>query len=161
MALIIEDGTGKVDSNTYVLDTTFNTWLTDRGLTLSGLLTVDNLLLQASDYLETLSYKGFKFTQAQAMQHPRGDLYIDGYLFPSDEIAKQLIDAQMQVSYSIDQGVNPMATIGQAIKMEKVDVIEVEYQDGTISQSTITAVNKTLSKLLLNSGGSFTAGLSV
>ena len=161
MALIVEDGTGKLDSNTYVDAVDFNTWLSDRGLTLGGSLTDENLLLQATDYLETLSYIGIKNTQEQALLWPRSGAYIDGYLFPFDSIPKQLIDAQMQVAYSIDQGVNPLATIGQAVKKEKVDVIEVEYQDGTISKSTITAVNATLSKLLLSSGGSFNAYLSI
>jgi hypothetical protein len=162
MPLVLEDGTGKTDSNTYVLEATFTQWLSDRGLTLAGDLTVDNLLYQSADYLETLQYIGNKKTQAQAMQWPRENVYIDGFAFSDNAIPQELIDAQMQTAYSIDQGENPLATVGRATKREKVDVIEVEYQDNASSTSIITAVNATLRKLLAtNSGSAFKAYLSI
>ena len=160
MALVKEDGTGKTDSNTYALEVLFSEWLSDRGYTLKGVLSTSNLILQATDYLETLSYIGSKNTQSQALQWPRSDAFFDGFDFPVDEIPKQLIDAQMMTAYQIDLGFNPMATVDRAVKKKKVDVIEIEYMDDADSSAVIKSVNSTLSKLLANSGASFTANVS-
>ena len=162
MALILEDGTAKVDSNTYVLEVDFNSFLSSRGYVLSGNYTVENLLILAMDYLETQVYIGSKLTQKQALLWPCFNVYIDGFPFPTDKIPKELINAQMQLAWSIDQGTNPMSNKQQDIKRERVEgAVEVEYQDGSVTQSIATAVNKTLRKLLLNSGASFRASLSV
>ena len=162
MALVLEDGSGLSNSNTYTLEATFDAWLLDRGYALVGVISTEALLHQSIDYLETLNYIGFKNTQAQALLWPRSGVYIDGYPFPFDEIPKQLIDAQFQIAYSIDQGVDPMATETQDIKMERVEgAVEVEYQDGSRTKSVITSVNRTLRKLLASSGASFRAKLTV
>lgn len=159
MALILEDGTGKTDSNTYVLEMTFSSWLIARGYTVST--ATDVLLILAADYLETMSYRGYKLTNEQSMLWPRGDFVINGFLQPSSTIPKELIDAQMQLAYAIDQGFNPMETVDRAIKKEKVDVLEVEYMDNAATTATITAVNRTLRKLLVSSGAHFKASFGV
>lgn len=162
MALVLEDGTGLTNSNTYNLVAALTDWLSDRGYTLSGTLTAENLLIQAKDYLETLVYSGVKNTFDQALQYPRTGVYIDGFLVPSDFIPNELKDAQFQLAWSIDQGVDPMATAGQDIKSERVEgEVEVVYQDDTSSQAVITSVNRTLRKLLANSGASFRANQTV
>lgn len=161
MALVLEDGTGLANSNTYTLEATFDAWLLDRGYVLSGDTSTEALLHQSIDYLETLNYIGFKNTQSQALLWPRSGVHIDGYSFASDEIPKQLIDSQFQIAFSIDQGVNPMATVERATKSEKVDVIEVVYQDDASTTDIITSVNRTLRKLLESTGASFTANRKV
>lgn len=157
--LILEDGTGKTDSNTYVLEAAFADWLNARGYTVTT--ASDILLTLSADYLETLIYKGDKTTSTQSMQFPRKNLYIDGSLFADDAIPKELINAQMQTAYAIDKGFNPLSTIDRAIKKEKIDVLEVEYMDNAKTSATIRAVNSTIRKLLKSSGASFKANFSV
>ena len=162
MALVLEDGSGLTNSNTYTLEATFDAWLLERGYVLAGTFSTEAILHQAMDYLEALSYLGFKNTQAQALQFPRNGIYIDGFLLASDSIPNELIDSQFQVAWSIDQGVNPMATVERAVKSERVEgAIEVVYQDDASSSEIIIAINRTLRKLLLNSGASLRAGRSV
>ena len=162
MALVLEDGSGLTNSNTYSLEAGFVAWLLGRGYVLSGTLSAENLLIQSIDYLETLAYNGSKNTFEQALQYPRTNVYIDGFSVPSDFIPNELINSQYQIAWSIDQGVDPMATAGQDIKSERVEgEVEVVYQDDTSSQAVITSVNRALRKLLANSGASFRANQTV
>ena len=155
MALVLEDGTAKDDSNTYVLESTFITWLSDNDYTITG--PSDALLLRAAQHVDNKQFIGSKYTKEQAMQWPREYAEIDGFDVEINEIPAQLIKAQMQCAYDIDQGFDPDAITTQNIKSEKVDVIEVEYQDNTSSKAYNAALNNLLRKLLKNGGGTMRA----
>ena len=127
MATVVEDGSIVAGANSYISDADFATYASDRGVTVTGVAA--QLLLNAALYVESLSFIGSKKTQAQDMQWPRIDVYIDGYAELSTTIPKLLKDLQAEVALAIDAGNNPLNTIERAIKSEKVDVIEVEYQD--------------------------------
>jgi hypothetical protein len=103
------------------------------------------------DYIESLLYKGYKSSSTQALQWPRVDLYIDGYLFSSDAIPSELEAGLMQTAIAIDQGYNPLEVQTQGVKRKKVDVIEIEYMDGSSSAPILKQVSSALYKLL--SGG--------
>ena len=150
--IVVEDGSGKADSNSYVSEADLATYATDRGITLSGTEAV--LLIQAMDYIESQPFKGYKYTAEQALQWPRGGVTIDGYYVDVDEIPQLLIDAQCEVAIGIDGGTNPLANVERATKSEKVDVIEVEYMDGARDAAYLAAAESKLSKLLkVGSGG--------
>lgn len=144
--IIVEDGTGKTDSNSYVSEADVTTYATDRGVTLTA--DADILIIKAMDYLETLDYIGTKFSQAQALQWPRNNVYIDGYYIEPSTIPQELKNSQMALCLSIDAGADPMATTERATKKEKVDTIEIEYMDNAATKAIITSVNRALNKLL-------------
>jgi hypothetical protein len=150
MALIVEDGTGKVDSQTYATEAELATYATDRGLTLSG---VDSeLLLKATDYLETLSFIGSRLTKEQALQWPRSNVSIDAFDYDSDEIPALLKTAQMAVAVAIDEGNDPMSPIEREVKSEAVDGIRVEYMDSAAPFTITPAVSRILDKLVKGGG---------
>lgn len=153
--LILEDGTALPNSNTYVLEATFSAWLTDMGYTITK--PAEELLLNAMVTIEAQKYKGSKLTKAQALQWPRSGVVVDGFDIDEDEIPVQLINAQMQCAYDIDQGNDPSAIGTQDVKStkSKVDVIEkeIEYQDNTSSGTYNTAFYGYLNKLLANGSG--------
>ena len=149
--LILEDGTALPNSNTYVLEVTFSAWLISMGYTITK--PAEELLLNAMATIEAQNYKGSKLTKAQALQWPRSGVVVDGFDIDEDEIPTQLINAQMQCAYDIDQGNDPSAIGTQDVKKEKVDVIEVEYQDNTSSGTYNTAFYGYLNKLLANGSG--------
>ena len=155
MALILEDGTALPNSNTYALEATFSAWLISMGYTITK--PAEELLLNSMVTIEAQKYKGSKLTKAQALQWPRSDVVVDGFDIDEDEIPTQLINAQMQCAYDIDQGNNPSAIGTQAIKStkSKVDVIEkeIQYQDNTSSNNYNVALYGYLSKLLANGSG--------
>jgi hypothetical protein len=127
MTLIIETGAGKTDSQTYLSVIEFTAYCAARGITIVGDVSV--LLLRAMTYLETKEYRGFKNTKEQALQFPRYDLYIDDFPILTTEIPRVLKDLLAEVSIAIGNGNDPLETVERSVKREKVDKIEVEYQD--------------------------------
>ena len=153
--IVVEDGTGKTNSNSYISAADLDTYATDRGVTIAG--TKEILLIQAMDYIEAQNFKGVKGTDAQALQWPRYGVSIDGYPVGSDEIPQLLIDALAEVAIGIDGGTNPLANEGRTTKKEKVDVIEVEYMDGGLTTTWLTAAETKLEKLIQAGARGFSA----
>lgn len=151
MAIIVEDGSIVANANSYTTEAELTTFATDRGITISG--TNADLLINSMDYLETRDFKGIKRTRDQALQWPRVDVVVDGYYVDADSIPQDLKNAQMQIALSIDAGNSPMAVIEQKAVREKVDVIEVQYSEGSSSNSIDPRINYWLRKLV--EGGGF------
>ena len=157
--LVIEDGTGKTDSNTYVDEAGLTTYATDRGITLNAADDTAKaaLLIKAMDYIEAQPFKGGKFTDEQALQWPRYSVVIDNYWVDTDEIPKLLIDAQCETAIGIDGGNDPLANVPRETKKEKVGDIEVEYMDGARSSTYLEAAETKLDKLLRAGTGGISA----
>jgi len=152
MALIIEDGTGKADAQSYVSESDLVIYAAARGVTLtsSTVSAREAILVQGVDYVESKSFIGDKRTQAQSLQWPRYNVVIDDFTVDSDVIPQLLIDALCEVAISIDGGTNPLANLGRETIMEKVDVLEVEYSKSAHAQTYLTAAETKLSKLVKN-----------
>ena len=144
--IVIEDGTGKTNSNSYISAVDFETYASDRGITLSG--DSDVLLIQAMDYIEQQPFKGYKGNEDQALQWPRDAVVIDGYSVDSDSIPQLLKDALCEQAIGIDGGNNPLAVEERSTKKEKVGDIEVEYMDGARNKPYLAAAENKLTKLL-------------
>lgn len=153
--IVVEDGTGKTDSNSYVSTADLDTYATDRGVTITG--TKEDLLIQAMDYLEQQPFQGVKGTEEQALQWPRWGVIIDGYSVDTDEIPQLLIDALCENAIGIDGGNNPLADESRATKREKVGEIEVEYMDGARNKTYLAAAEAKLTKLLKTGSRGFSA----
>lgn len=153
MAIIIEDGTIVANANSYVTEAELTTFATDRGITIAG--TNSELIYQAMDYIEQQNFIGNKSTQAQALQWPRYNAYIDGYLVASTTIPQDLKNAQMQTALSIDASNGPLDVVEQKIKREKVGVLETEYMDN--SAQTYDPKIRNYLKKLIQGGGAFRA----
>lgn len=136
MALVIEDGTGKPDSNSYVTVAQARSYALARGVTLpADDAQAEALLIQAMDYLEAQRgrYQGTKtYPGVQALQWPRVGVIIDcDYSLPDNVIPTELKNAQMQLSMEVFNGLVLLpSSDGRVVKREKVDVIETEYMTG-------------------------------
>ena len=153
--IVVEDGTGKTNSNSYISEADFGTYATDRGITVSGTAAV--LLIQAMDYIEQQPFKGWKYTDDQALQWPRGGVSIDGYYVDVDEMPVLLQDALCEVALGIDAGNNPLASQDRMTKREKVGDIEVEYSDSSRATTYLVAAESKLQKLLKSGSGGISA----
>jgi hypothetical protein len=96
MTLVIEDGTGKLDGQSYASVDDLRAYAKLRGATLP---TQDSaceiLLMKAMDYLEGLNYQGERFRpDQQPLSWPRVDVEIEGWPLPYNDIPRQLIYAQ-------------------------------------------------------------------
>lgn len=149
VTIVIEDGSIVDNANSYVTTAELTSYTSDRNITLTGDLS--ELLIQAMDYLESLSFIGFKRTKEQSLQWPRCCVFIDGYYIDNDYIPKELKQAQMAIAVSIDEGNGPLSTIERTTKREQVGPILVEYMDSSSSTNTVRTIPASLRKLV--SGG--------
>jgi ATP phosphoribosyltransferase len=152
MTLTVEDGTIVENSNTYVDDDDLIAFAAARGITLTG--DEEELLIKAMDYIESLYYKGVKYTATQSLQWPRENVYIDGYYVSNTTIPNELKNGQMQCAIAIDQGNDPLQDLERSVKREKVGDLEVEYTDNSATAVINRKIMNSLRKLLTNGGGS-------
>lgn len=134
MALVIEDGTGMSNANSYGSLAGARNYASDRGITLSTDDTVVNgQLVNATDYLESFDYVGLQKTNTQSLSWPRtGVVYPDGSDFPTTAIPSKLVAAQYQAVIDQFNGVELEPSIdfsdGSIIE-EKVDVLLTKFSE--------------------------------
>lgn len=146
MAIIVEDGTIVTNANSYVTTAELEAYSAERGVTLTG--TPEALLHQAMDYIESLNFIGDRYSREQSLMFPRVNVYIDGFYYEPSMIPDLLKAGQMATAIAIDTGANPLSTISPEVKKEKVDVIEVEYKDGTVQAAIARTISASLYKLI-------------
>jgi hypothetical protein len=151
MTLIVETGTIVANANSYVSVADATDYASVRGLVFAG--DVEQMLRQAMDYIEQQPFIGTKKTIDQPLQWPRYNAYIDGYLFPSDDIPQQLIYAQIEAALAIDAGNSPLNPVAPAVKRKKLDTLEIEYQSGASSATYAVKINNWLKKLIGGASG--------
>jgi len=133
MTLIIEDGTGLINANSYATAAETIAYAEARGiLPPDDEELVTAALISAMDYLEAQrsKYQGRKtYPAIQALQWPRTGVTLDcSYLLPSDVIPVELKAAQMALSLEVFAGNSLMpSSDGRVVKREKLDVIEREF----------------------------------
>ena len=152
--IIVENGTVVAGANSYVSEADLTAYAADRGVTLTTAL--DVLIIKAMDYIESLSFIGDKHTEAQPLQWPRDEVYIDRYYIERETIPKELKKGVYTAALAIDAELDPLRIIERATKREKVDVIEVEYMDSAAAQPIVKTINAAMRKILAGGGSSTT-----
>ena len=128
----------------YTTDDDFIAFALARGVT----VTAPNAaiaLTKALDYMETRQYKGVKTEDNQELSWPRQYVYVDNVLLDSATVPSGIVKAQHTIALSITNGYDPLATIDRAVKREKVDVLEVEYQQNASPTPILRPINAALS----------------
>lgn len=180
MALVIEDGTGKEDSQSYVDAVEIRAFAAARGVTLPAAPggtdpdPVEAMAIQAMDYIESLEpqMKGKRTnanapTYYQALSFPRTGVRIgcEYETFPDDKIPSNLVAAQCQAVIAISKGFDLQPILdpnARLVKRTKVDVIEKEFFSpqevgaGYGATPTFPALEALL-RPLLRAGGATTA----
>ncbi|UPT52968.1 putative head-tail connector protein [Hafnia phage yong3] len=137
--LIVEDGSGVPDANTYADVTTVRRYAKMRGIVLND---DDEILktniIDAMDYVESFAarFKGQRVTRDQPLQFPRSGVYVEGDLLPYNVLPKTLINALCQFACDSATG-GPLSgsTASFAIKKSKIEGLEIEYATGSTAQS--------------------------
>ena len=153
MAIVVEDGTIVSGANSYVSEAELTTYATARGVTLTG--DTEELLIKAMDYVEQLSFKGFKRLSTQPLQFPRANLVIDDYLIDLDVIPTILKEGLMEVAMSIDNGEDPLADVTRVKQSATVGPISVTYAQGGSSTTLVRKIHNKLKKLISSTPLSF------
>lgn len=131
MPLIVEDGTGVVNANSYIGLVEARELAALRGITLS---TVDDeltpQLIVAADRITAYEsrFTGERVSGEQDLSYPRACSTRYGKSYPSTGIPKELKLAQVMIADYIESGFDVWATPGvEGIVREKVGPIETEY----------------------------------
>lgn len=139
LQLIVEDGTGVPDANSYVSLEQVRTYAEMRGLSLPS---EDSDLMpkvfDAMDYVESYAqrFKGRKVDPMQELQWPRCGVRLDGVTLPQSPLPKTLINAVCQLTAdSALTGPLNGKTTEYAVKRTKVEGLEIEYATGSTAQS--------------------------
>ena len=132
-----------VGTDTYIVEADFVAWATARGFQLELEPAIG--LTRAMDYLSLQPWTGERTDAYQALDFPR-----DGEW----GVPQPIIRAQCELALLYDSGTDPMSPVGPDVKREKVDVLEIEYQDGAGSVTSYPVIGKLLSQWLpLSRGG--------
>lgn len=156
MALIVEDGSIVIGANSYVSLAEIRAYCDMRGISLpTEDADVETMAVLAFDYIESFRsrYKGCTTTPNQRTSWPRSGVVLGDYAVPSNEIPWQLKEAQCQATgEALESDLMPNSTA--AVKREKVDVLEVEYQDSVDSGVPLNfpKIDSKLEELMGSSG---------
>lgn len=96
------------------------------------------LLIQAMDYLESLSWKGRRTFPEQPLSWPRNGVCIEGSAVDKDIIPLRVKQAQCRLAVEAQEtDLNPTQS-GGAVTLERVEgAVTVQY-DGTSNDGTVT-----------------------
>jgi hypothetical protein len=124
MTLIVEDGTGVANANSYIDLTFLTAFASARGLTIPTVdATKEQYAILAMDYIESVRFCGSKVDSSQSLQWPRTGVSIDGVDFAEDEIPLRLKDAQCQLVVALQAGIllwpKPITSSSEGVVIEK------------------------------------------
>ena len=129
MALIIEDGTGITNAESYATAAELASYATLYGVTVpSTEAEQEALLRQAAVQMNVMSWKGHTANADQALAWPRSNVWVDGRLIANNYIPARIQYGQMALAAEIfNDQTNPPDQRQGPVTKEKVDVLEVEY----------------------------------
>lgn len=148
MALIVEDGSRVPGANTYVSLQGFKDWADARGIHYDSDSHVTQYIFRAMDYIETLSFIGFRETETQSLQWPRVNVVIDGFSLDASTIPVELKNAVYETVKAIIDGDNKQDPIDRQVISETVDSISITYKDNAGMQRSTPAITSALRKLV-------------
>lgn len=154
--LVVEDGTGKDDSNTYASLEYADNYFAVRNNAEWAALNIGQRkasLISGAAYIDLKNFTGQKNTLEQAMQWPRTGAKVDGFSIESSSIPKQLKDANCEAALRASS--EPLiADIEPGnITDETVDVITVTYSDySNNGQKSYPYIDALLRKFVLSGG---------
>ena len=158
MALVVEDGTGKSDANSYVSLTECNTYHIDRSNSdwTGDDPTKEAALIRATQYLDShyrSRFLGYRGSEAQALEWPRYDVEDDNGYWLDGEIPQELKYATCELALRALSGeLLDDQDRGGAVRRVKVGPIETEYSESAPAGTIYRFVDEVLGRLL--SGGS-------
>lgn len=166
MALVVEDGTGLPNADSYKTLVEIREYAVSRGVTLSSDdAVVETQARVAFDHLNGYGdrFKGNKGSATQSGQWPRTGVVIQGFTIPEDELPTQLGQAQCELINVQSEGVD-LSPVGDSARVieEQVGPIRTKFSETRGAAEgqvpTIPAVENLLQALLRTTafGGSFT-----
>lgn len=132
MPLIVEDGTGVIDANSYVGLDAARELATMRGITLSAdenELTAQ--LISAADRVTSYEarFMGSRVSGDQGLSFPRNNSFRYGASLGNTSVPKELKLAQVTIAGILEAGGEIWATAYEGVKSEKIGPLQIDYAD--------------------------------
>jgi len=164
MALVVEDGTGKPDAESYVSVTDADAYLAKRGIAGTWAATSgakEIALIQATDYMEQMyrsAWSGSRVRSTQTLSWPRTGVYVDGFSVPATLVPTEVKVACVQLAQrAVTETLLPdiaNSSAGGDIVEQSIGELSVRYSEGTTSslgRPQYQAIERTLSPFFSNS----------
>lgn len=158
MSLIVENGTGVANAQTFASEGELVAYAAARGVT----LTVEQatpLLIEAMDRMTGLDYLGNRVLRDQALDFPRIGICIDSFWYASTDLPAMLKQAQLAFALAAN-AVDLMPTVDTDAKGQKirstVGPITTEWAQrpgGPARYAKVPAADRLLAKLLRGGEG--------
>ena len=146
--MVVEDGTGLSNADSFVSVAYADTYFTTRGVTAWASLTnKEALLIKATDYIEAVyseSWKGVTLNDTQSLSFPR--IIDDSTVYPD-----RLLKATCELALKANDG-DLLIDVEQRTIEEKVDVISVKYAEYSDQKTQYSMVYGLISPYLLSTG---------
>jgi len=151
MALIVEDGTGKADAESYISVEDATAYHAARGnadwAALASNEVREQFLRKATAYMVQVyrdKWQGYRVFSSQALDWPRSCVVVDKvYTVDSDIVPNEVKNACAE--FALRASVAELAPdVEQRVKREKVDVLEVEYSEFSPQYPTYRAIDNML-----------------
>lgn len=157
MALVVEDGTGKVDAESYISLADAGTRHTNLGNTAwTGTdAAKEAALRRATQFMLQrfrTRWKGVRISSTQALDWPRSVLEaVDGWYLESDTVPTDVANACADLALkALSETLNEDLTRG--VVRDKVDVLESEYDRYSPQAKRYVAIDQMLAPYLMGSG---------
>jgi hypothetical protein len=157
MALIVEDGTGKADAESYISVADATAYHAARGnaawATLASDTVREQLLRRATEYmLESYRqrWQGYRISSTQALDWPRAGVCVDGYLIAINIVPVEVQRACAELALKAATA-DLAADVGQTARRVKVGPIEKEYAPNASPVKRYRAVDLLLAPFLSGS----------
>ena len=144
---IVEDSTGLSNANSLASVQDFKDYYSLRNVNISTLTDtqIEGFLVLGTDYIvQKYDFKGSKLKDTQSLPFPR--VVNNETIFPNNVKYATILLAFKSQNGSL------LADSQQQVKKEKVDVLEVEYMDGSSSEVVYNDVLGYLKPYLSNAG---------
>lgn len=146
--MVVEDGTGLSNADSFVSVAYADTYFTTRGVTAWASFTnKEALLIKATDYIEAVyseSWKGVTLNDTQSLSFPR--IIDDATVYP-DRLLKAVCELALKAN-----GGDLLVDVEQRTIEEKVDVITVKYAEYSDQKTQYSMVYGLISPYLLSTG---------
>jgi hypothetical protein len=123
MTLIIEDGTGKPDADSFATAAELVTYAANYGAAVpADTPGQESLLRRAALAMDGYTWKGTRTNGEQALSWPRRDVTIDERTLPSESIPVRIRSGQMALAAEIHQDdIDPIEKRKGAVTLERVE----------------------------------------
>jgi hypothetical protein len=159
VALVVENGTGLADANTYASVETLKAYAKARGESVpSSSYECEQLLLKAMDYMTGLDYVGDRQNRLQPLDWPRVNVVVDNFPYGTNELPRYLEQAQCALAIEAGKGLELLPSRahdapGRVVEDTVGPITTIYENQGRVNQVPAIAKAEVLLRRILKRSG--------